>query len=143
MVEIGQACEVRWREASKLALETRLAALPHADKIQQLWDSADAIPVPQRKAWLASEAYEDHTGDIEAWLHARAGTPFSEEGGDYEGAAPRVITVSTKPPSGTRKRIIGQVASERNLSESAVDNLWQAYRRLERELREGDNSAES
>jgi hypothetical protein len=54
----------------------------------------------------------------------------------YEGTAPRVFKVPTKPPRGTRQRIIKEVAKEYDLAESVVDNLWKAYRRFERELRD-------
>ena len=136
VLTIGQACEVKWRDASKLAVEARFAALANQEKIQALWEGVQAIPVPQRKAWLESEAYKDHSGDIESWLHARAGTPFDDVTANYEGKAPRVVTISTKPPKGTRQRIVGEVAMETGQSESVVDNLWQAYRRFERELRD-------
>ncbi len=151
MVGIGQACETRLREASKVAMDARLAALPHADEIRRRQEGVSAIPVPERKTWLASSDYEDHSGEIESLLHKRAGNHViggfeAEEetyGGDYEGDAPRRMHVSTKPPRGTRKRIIGEVATEAGLSEKAVDNLWQAYRRFERELRESPDSAET
>lgn len=136
MLAVGQDCETRWREESNLAVDARLSRLPHADAIRNLQEGAQAIPVSQRKAWLASDAYDDHKGDIEAWLHSRARTPFSDESGEYLGAAPRITTVSTKPPRGTRKRIIGEVANQSGLTESAVDNLWQAYRRFEHEIRD-------
>jgi len=136
MLTIGQDCETRWRGESKLAIEAGLSRLSHADNIRTLQEGAQAIPVSQRKAWLAGDGYDDHRGDIEAFLHDRAGTPFSDESGNYLGAAPRLVTVSAKPPRGTRKRIISEVATFSGLSESAVDNLWQAYRRFERELQE-------
>lgn len=140
MVKIGQDCEELWRDESNLALEARLSGLPHADKIVALQEAAQMIPVAQRKAWSSSEDYEDHAGDLESLLHYRNGTPFNDETGDYEGDARRGVTVSTKPLRGARARIIGEVAAKVSLSESAVDNLWQAYRRFERELR---NSAET
>lgn len=136
VLTIGQACESKWREASNEALKARRAALAHADLIQSLQNGVQTIPVPQRKAWLESEAYAEHRADLEAWLHARAGTPFDDETANYAGDAPRRVTVSTKPPRGTRQRIICQVAKENELTESAVDNLWQLYRRFEKELRE-------
>lgn len=114
----------------------RLSRLAHADAIRALQKSAQAIPVAQRKAWLASEAYDDHKGDLEAWLHSRGRTPFSNESGEYLGAAPRAVTVSNKPPRGARKRIITEVAHLSELSESVVDNLWQEYRRFKREIRD-------
>ena len=136
MLTVGQECESRWREEANASVDARLAGLPHANDIRNLQEGAQSVPVSQREAWLASDAYDDHKGDIEAWLHSRAGTPFSNESGEFLGAAPRMATVSTKPPRGTRKRIIGEVANQSGLTKSAVDNLWQAYRRFEHEIRD-------
>jgi hypothetical protein len=144
MVGIGQACETRLRVASKVAMDARLAALPHAEEIRRRQEGVNAIPVPERKAWLASPEYEDHSGEIESLLHKRAGNHViggfeAEEetyGGDYEGGAPRVMHVSTRPPRGTRKQIIAEISKQFGLPESTIDNLWQEYRRLERELAE-------
>jgi hypothetical protein len=139
MVTIGQACEKLWQEASNAASKARLDSLPHADSIKELLERASYIPVHQRKAWLESEAYkEDHRGDLEGFLHDRAGTPLDESSLEYEGDPPRVIAISNKPPRGTRRRIIEDVATETRLSKNAVDNLWQAYRRLEKSLEDAD-----
>lgn len=150
-VTIGQACEKYWREASQTAFDARLASLRNAAEIQRLRDTANAIPVSRRKAWLNSYESEDQSGQIADYLHERAGhhlsggfeTEGETYGGDYAGDAPRVMQISTKPLRGTRKRIIGEVATESGLSEKAVDNLWQAYRRFERELLESRDSGES
>lgn len=139
VLNIGHACERRWHAASEMARDHRLAALPHAEKIAALQRRARDVPVRERKEWLRAE-YADHSGDIEAWLHARAGTAFNEETLEFEGPAQRGVTVSTKPFRGTRQRIIAEVALETGVSESAVDNLWQAYRRLQRELSETSQS---
>jgi len=133
MLAIGHDCEKRWREACESARENRLSALPHAEKIRRLQETTQAIPLPQRQAWLASATHEEHTGDIEGWLHDRAKTPFDDDTGNYKGRPRRGVRVSTRPPRGTRMRIIEEVALERRLSASSVDNLWQAYRRLRRE----------
>lgn len=151
MVEIGQACETKWRKESKQAVERRFSNLPHADKVRALQEAANAIPLAERTAWLRSEAYEDHSSELEAWLHKAAGHSltgtFEVEGeaygGDYEGNAPRLITISTKPPRGTRMRIIEEVARRFGLLESAVNNLWQQYRRFERETSKPQDSADS
>lgn len=151
MVGIGQACETQWRIASNLAKDARFAALPHEIEIRQLEESASAIPVPERKTWRASPEYEDHTGEIEALLHKRAGSDviggFEVEdetfGGEYEGGAPRFVSVSTKPKRGTRKHIIAKISQQFGLPESRIDNLWQEYRRLERKLAEARDSAKT
>lgn len=144
VLTIGQACEVKWREASKRAEEARFAALANQDKIQALGEGVQAIPVPERKTWLASPEYEDHSGEIESLLHKRAGNHViggfeAEEetyGGDYEGGAPRVMHISTRPPRGTRKQIIAEISAQFGLPESTLDNLWQEYRRFKRELQD-------
>ena len=139
MLSIGQACEVKWREASGNTMTHRLASLQYAGKIQALRDGVNAIAVSQRKDWLAKAA-EDHEGDVEGWIHARAKTPFDKKTGKYAFEAPRVVTVSTQPVRGTRLKIIVEVASEFRIADSVVDNLWQAYRRFERESRDSNES---
>ena len=139
-IEIGYACEKLWREASEATGEARLASIKHAAEIRARHEAVSHIPVHERKAWLESEAYQEHRGDIEALLHDRAETPFDDHSAEYESDAPRLVTISTKPPRGTRKRIIETVATESGLSKNAVDNLWQAFRRATQELR---NSAET
>lgn len=134
-LKIGQACERKWGMACETALAARSAALPYAGELTALHIAAQAIPVAQRKAWLAGDGYGDHSGDIKAFLHARVGTPFNQVTGEYDGEAPRCFTISTKPPRGTRQRILGEVAAESGLSESTVDNLWQQYRRFEQDCR--------
>lgn len=134
VLNIGQACEVKWREASKGALSARYDALPRAAEITALYDGARAIPVEKRAQWVKSDAFEDHVLDLESHLHAQSETPFDYESGTYMGAAPRLVRLSTKPFKGTRERIIQEVASANGLSPSQVDNLWQAYRRLERSI---------
>jgi hypothetical protein len=151
MVGIGQACEMRWRVASKVVMDARLAALPLAKEIRRRQECVNAIPVPERKTWLASPDYEDHSAEIESLLHKRAGNhviggvEVEEEtyGGDYEGGAPRVMHISTRPPRGTRKQIVAEISEQFDLPESTIDNLWQEYRRFERELAESQDSAET
>ena len=133
-IEIGYACEKLWLEASQAAGEARLTSMKNADDIRARHEEVSHIPVHERKAWLNSEAYHDHRDDIEAMLHERAGTPFDDISAKFERDAPRVVTISTKPPRGTRKRIIEIVATESGLSDNAVDNLWQAFRRVKQEL---------
>ena len=133
MVNVGYACEKLWREASEAAGEARLASMKHADDIRARHEEVGHIPVHERKAWLESEACQEHRGDIEAMIHKRVGTPFDDDSAEFECAAPREASASNKPPRGTRKRIIEVVATESGLSRNAVDNLWQAFRREKQE----------
>ena len=45
----------------------------------------------------------------------------------------RIFQIVGKAPKGTRSRIIKIVAEEYGLKTKQVDNLWQRYRRFERE----------
>ena len=130
-MEIGQACENRWREASDTALQDRQAALPHDADIRALQKQAQLIPLARRRAWLASPQYEDHLGDFVSWLHSRAGTQPDEDAPP----PPQMFRLSATPPRGARKRIIKEVAVEFELPENSVDNLWQKYRRFEQQIR--------
>lgn len=127
VLRIGQACECKWREAVNVAFDVEQEKLFRVNSdIADLWNAAQSVPISKRKAWLRSEAYDLHRDDIETELAAMNGTSPS----------PRIVSIKAKPPRGTRKQIIKEVASQSNFAESVVDNLWQAYRRLERELRD-------
>ena len=45
----------------------------------------------------------------------------------------RLFSVSNKPPRGTRKAILEEAATKFHTTVNQADNLWQAYRRFERE----------
>lgn len=130
---VGQACEAEWRRAAQDAVEVRLSALPKAAEIRSLQEASRNIPLEQRRAWLAGDAFDDHHHDIEALLHARAKTSFDDDTATFERTAPRGVRVSAQPFRGSRKRIIAGAALRFQLSESQVDNLWQRYRRIESE----------
>jgi len=132
---IGQTCEVLWRQASQETVAAlKSVKFQEESRLHELWDRVAAIPVAERKAWLRSEAYNDHRGDVEAWLHQFTGTRFDEASGNYESEARRWLHFPTKPRKGTRPRIIAEVAQRYGLSSATVDRLWKAYRRLESEL---------
>lgn len=138
ILTVGQACEVAWREAKAFAFEAEKTRLFQKETdIQSLWDEAQRVPVRLRKGWHDSEDGEAHRADVETELHMLNGTPDSLD------PPARRIRIVSRPPRGTRKRIIAEVARRFSMTESATDNLWQAYRRFERELREPQNSAES
>ncbi len=130
VIQIGSACEELMRSARRHAVDARLGALPDAASISARHAEVNHIPVEQRAHWLASEAYEDHNGDIEAFLHRQAKTFFDEDEGVFYAPAPRIVSVSGKAPRGTRKNIIAEVASSYNLTPAQVANLWQEFRRL-------------
>jgi hypothetical protein len=134
MIDVGQACAARSREASQAAVNRRLAQLPHVRDVQNFWDQAHAIPMAHREAWLHSESYTDYEADLESWLHKRAGNVVDDRTGEYNRPAPRLVSIQTKPPKGTRKRILVEIAARYSLTEKQVDNLWQEYCRFQRSL---------
>ena len=138
VLTVGQACEVAWRDAVAAALEAERDRLFRTESdIQSLWDAAQRIPVGHRQQWYDGDEGETHRADVETEIHELNGTP------DDAVPPPRGIRLRTKPPRGTRKRIIAECAAQFDLSDSAVDNLWQAYRRFEGELSEAQDSAET
>ena len=132
-IEIGQACEMLWREARNDAMNEHLSNLFVNDsELQTLWAKVQSIPGSERAAWVGSEKHVTHHADIEEELNDLAGTP------DATDPAPRCVTISTKPPKGTRQRIIAEIASRYGISTDTANRLWKAYRRFERELCEPD-----
>lgn len=133
VLSVGVACEALWNDAQNDALQAGKDRLfREKSDIQALWDSVNAVPVPRRRAWLASESYARLHADMEIELHYLNGTEDSGQ------PAPRMVNISTKPPRGTRARILQQVGEKFGLPKVAVDNLWQEYRRIERELSKED-----
>lgn len=130
VIRVGSACEDLMRLAQKNAVAARLSARPDIASISARHLEVNYIPVEQRAHWIESEAYEDHCGDIEAFLHRQAKTPFDDNEGNFSGPAPRTVSVPKKPPRGTRKNIIIEVAASSHLSPVQVANLWQEFRRL-------------
>lgn len=129
ILEIGGRCEDQWREAVKAAREAELKKLfVEKSDLQSVWDSAQTVPLGERQQWSKSEPAELLQGDVEEELRDLTGAL----GGD--GSPPRTIFLMVKPPRGTRRRIIAQMANSLALSESQVDNLWQQFRRLRNNL---------
>lgn len=138
VLTVGQACEVAWRDAVANALEAEKVRLFRTESdIQSLWDAAQRVPVGRRRQWYDGDEGETHRADIETELHALNGIP------DNPDPPPRITRIMARPQRGTRRRIIVEIAKQFGLPESAVDNLWQAYRRFERELSEPQDSAET
>jgi hypothetical protein len=137
-LQIGHDCEVLWRLACAREVDESLRRQPYSDQIELLRDAANEIPLRQRSAWLAGEGFEEYRGDLEAWLHKRASTPFDDDTGTYASSAPRLVTVPNRPPRGTRKRIIAEVAARASVPESTVVRLWTDYRKLMRRVSEAD-----
>ena len=124
--EIGQACEALHRAEIQQAVEKQKEDLTNQQtELQYFWQKINSIPVHKRSLFRKSELFDDHQANIAAELDLLAV-------GDAE-EVPRVFHLEAKAPRGTRKRIIKQIAEQFGLSTKQVDNLWQAYRRFERE----------
>ena len=131
VLTVGQACEVAWGAAVANAFEAAEVKVFRSDSdIQSLWDGAQRVPVGQREQWYCSDAGKTHQADIKTELEWQNGTP------DNPDPPTRGIRIEAKAPRGTRKRIIAECAKQYGLPDSAVDALWQEYRRFKRELRD-------
>ena len=131
VITIGQACEVHFRAVVHAEFEKRKNALISNDvtDLEDLFQNAQSIPVEDRQEWLKDEnGGVQHLADVEEELATLNAT--------MEGIDPksRVFQIVGKAPKGTRSRIIKIVAEEYDLKTTQVDNLWQRYRRFEREL---------
>jgi hypothetical protein len=130
VIRIGKACEVHFRAVVHAEFEKRKNELISNDvtDLEDLFQNAQSIPVEDRQEWLKDEnGGAQHLADVEEELATLNAT--------MEGTDPknRVFQIVGKAPKGTRSRIIKIVAEEYGLKAKQVDNLWQRYRRLERE----------
>jgi hypothetical protein len=130
VIRIGQACEVHFRAVVHAEFEKRKNELISNDvtDLEDLFQNAQSIHVEDRQEWLTDEnGGAQHLADVEEELATLNAT--------MEGTDPknRVFQIVGKAPKGTRSRIIKIVAEEYGLKAKQVDNLWQRYRRLERE----------
>lgn len=130
-LRVGQDCERLFREASKEALnQNKGKILNEETELDYLWKQVALIPVNLRSKWLREEFSDFHVQDIEAELKLLNSNNNTAQSNN------RIIRISKKPPRGTRKMILSKIASKYSLSTKQVDNLWQAYRRLENSLSE-------
>lgn len=130
VLKVGQACEVRFRKVINAEFENRKSALFSNDVIElkRAFDGSRSILKEDRQEWLKDEnGGAQHHADVEEELATLNAT--------MEGTDPknRVFQIVGKAPKGTRSRIIKIVAEEYGLQTTQVDNLWQRYRRFERE----------
>lgn len=127
VLQVGQACETRWRREVKRTINANLENFLEDTELPELWKQAERVPVDQRKDWLESEEGGGaHVHDIASEIEE---LPSTNDGNSPHG---RMISVSGRPPRGTRKRVIQEVAHALGLTTVQVDNLWQEYRRFER-----------
>jgi hypothetical protein len=128
-LRVGQDCESLFRQEEEVAKKKAIDEHFRTDSdLSELWRSVNMVPISHRSHWLESEASEQHRSDIEDELEAlRAMTANISP-------ASRLLKIPTKPPRGSRLRIISEIAEKYSLSAKQVDNLWQEYRRFERSL---------
>ena len=133
--EICDECEEKLRKAKADAFkaererlfgkrdrkgQSKLVERDGVTSIEELWSD---LPVHNRSEFLQSEEYQDHKAAMEQELHALHGT-------DAKAGPPRRgLTICDRPPRGTRKRIIEEVAKSRGLKPKAVERMWDQYRR--------------
>lgn len=147
VLRVGQACEARWRKAQTDAYEAaRQELFSERTELIEVWKKANQIPVQKRGEWRSSSTGQQHSADIEIELEglhtcdaekpnpAVAGDAEESDGvADTSETPMRLVKISNKPSKGARTQIITEVAARIGLTPLQVDNLWQAYRRFERE----------
>jgi hypothetical protein len=128
ILRIGQACEKRWKAAEAEAFHDRKTEITSRDtELDYFWRGADRVPLQDRKGWRESDLGKFYLDEVEAEI-----AMLNQQ---HPGPEPtNVFNISTKPPRGTRKSIIEEVASEFGLSVKQVDNIWQRYREYERKM---------
>ena len=133
-MEVGQTCEIKHRLAQDDALSIRRDELIEDTELKATWSKVNSIPVSLRRQWLQSKGddeleggYEQHQADINEEIKRmnkkRRGKVTTS----------RLVSLQNTPPKGTRSKIIAEVAKKFSLSTKQVDNMWQVYRRFERE----------
>ena len=126
-LRVGQDCESLFRQEEELAKKKAIDEhFSTETDIKNVWDKVHKIPIPRRSNWLKSEAGDQHISDIEEELETLRATTANIS------PASRLLKIPTKPPHGSRLRIISEIAKKYSLSAKQVDNLWQEYRRFER-----------
>jgi hypothetical protein len=130
VLEIGLACEVRFKATVHANYEERKNALMSNDvtELADLFQKAQSIPIGHRQKWLQDEnGGAQHVSDVCEELTTLNSTIARAD------QTNRIFQVVGKTPKGTRSSIIKIVAEEYGLKTKQVDNLWQRYRRFERE----------
>ena len=130
VLAIGLACEKRWQNAKAASLNKKKSELTSIQSdLKDTWSIATQVPISERKAWLNSEEGKAHLGDVREEI-----VTLNEQRPDTE-PTNALFTLSAKPPIGTRKQIIEEIAVEFGIRLKQTDNIWQRYRRLERQFK--------
>ena len=126
----GYNSEKRWQNAKAASLTQKKSELTSIQSdLKDTWSVATQVPISERKVWLNSEDGKAHLGDVREEI-----VTLNEQRPDTE-PTNALFTLSAKPPIGTRKQIIEEIAVEFGITLKQTDNIWQRYRRLERQLK--------
>lgn len=122
-LRIGDLCEERWRQDIQARLADQQRQFVEIDTaMQDFWNQVNAIPLSERKAWLASEEAQEHSKCIDKELRS------SGQG--------RVVSFRVSMPYGKRKSIIACVAKANGLTPRRVEAAWRELRKFRRSIRE-------
>jgi hypothetical protein len=132
-ISVGSRCERIWR----IKIEDRLREViaKETSIVRQLWEQANAVPPPDREAWLRSQDGWDYIDDVEFALREQFGISP-----DDPRPAPRMIQLTAPRPLGTRQSIISIVAAEesaarhKSISNRLVEACWKEYRQMVQEI---------
>ena len=128
-MRVGQHCEKMWREAILATIEDAKEKRLYEDTdLRAVFRKANSVPVKDRSEWLLSENYEVHSSDVSVELATINGCETEFE------PTSRVVTIGTKPPRGTRKAILDEIATQYKLSKTQAKNIWLQYRSFEKSL---------
>jgi hypothetical protein len=130
VLKIGQECEVRFKAILRADYEAKKKTLISnaVVELKTHHDEVQSIPLEDRQEWLKDEAsrsqYMLDVGEEIESINSMAGITEPTN---------RIFQIVGKAPKGTRSSIIKAIAEEYGLKTKQVDNLWQQYRRFERD----------
>jgi hypothetical protein len=102
VLAVGQMCEARWRAAEVAEFEKNNATM--------FSEQSD----------ITSHQVSDMEVELECLNEQLSGAPTQNP----------VFSISKKPPRGTRKKVLEEVAAKFCITVKQADNLWQEYRRF-------------
>lgn len=121
---VGAHCERLWSDEyeAKLAKEVDASLV----NVHNEHKSAHRIPIKERKAWVKSEAGQNHIEDVEDALRL-------DQGLSDEDIPSRLIQVKAKRPKGIRSKIMKAVAEAEGISPRMAESCWKEFRRFQNE----------
>ena len=128
VLTVGQMCENRWREVEAATFKRNLdKMLEDQTELASVTGPVNRRPISKRRSWWGSEDSEQFRGDFIEEIETLNEKIFGERSQN------RVFQVSKQPPWGTRKKILEESAIKFGINVKTASNLWEAYRRFERE----------